>query len=106
MIGAYFFQAFDGLDIDVKALLGTANISADMLAQPETISSSSYIKFWSALDAATYRHNVALAVGRAAGRSASNIMHMVSLDSETVGLYLANLVHYSPLIGAPLSRLA
>lgn len=106
MIGAYFFQAFDGLDIDVQALLGTANISADMLARPETISSSSYIKFWSAMDAATNRHKIALAVGRAAGRSASNIMHMVSLDSATVGLYLANLLHYSPLIGAPLSRLA
>jgi AraC-like DNA-binding protein len=106
MIGAYVFQAFGGLDIDVQSLLGTANISAYMMAQPETISSLSYIKFWSALDAATNRHKVALAVGRAAGRSASNIMHMVSFDSATVGLYLANLMHCSPLIGAPLSRLA
>jgi len=106
MIGAYIFQACDALDLDGPALLRRADIADDVFAQAEpAISAGSYVKFWSVLAAATNRSDAVRIIGSLAGSSATNKMHLISYGSATTKNYLETLVHYGPLIAAPLSKL-
>jgi len=106
MIGSYLFSAFNELQIDGQTILQYADINTDVFRNPEpAISANAYIKFWAVVEANTNRPDASVIVGRAAGASATNKMHLIVYGSETTEVYLQKLAHYAPLIGAAISTM-